>query len=566
MGHPRVESVPAVHVDRNGLVYLAGTFIPPDAPFSDEFNIAYLTRIDPVQRRVDYTTILDGASFNGMTVDALGRPIVVGDTVSQEFPVSPDAPQPQLAGEADGFIVRLAANGTSIQSATLAGGSGADSLSSVALLSNGDVCAAGSTRSPNLPVVRALQPTAPDLGPASRFLDNGWLACWSPGESDWRVVTYLGEASRSPITDMVESPRGGVALCGSQLAPDGYLGAWVAELFPDLSAFRFQTRLGGGFGNSLAHGIAAASAGEICVAGETSDPAFPVTIGVPVADRIRFADRGFVTKLDASGRAIRFARTFGNRGELSGGFSDIAIHPNTGSVWAVGGFLRDFFSPKGRSSDLPLVGFWTRIGEAYLVCVDRNGRSTLFSTHLPFDPLSRTSIQLGLDGRGYLVGAGQSLLFRGLSGLDDTVQGVQLVGFSTSESVGHGTLEVFPRRKLRIRAASLGTGKGQVFVVNHGSDPIDVQANVVFGPFSVDPLNSSFTLGPGKGRTLLVTLSGGEDGSPGGLLTLCSNARSESIKRVWLDGIVGTGEFSKPPSRPLTSNGIVPITLKGGHR
>ena len=77
-------------------------------------------------RRVLFSTYIGGSGIDearGMTIDALGNVYVVGSTTSTNFPtVSPR--QAALAGESDGFLLRISTTGGGLSYSTYFGGDG----------------------------------------------------------------------------------------------------------------------------------------------------------------------------------------------------------------------------------------------------------------------------------------------------------------------------------------------------------------------------------------------------------------------------------------------------------
>ena len=74
-----------------------------------------------------YCTYLGGDDWDvgrAIAVDKLGNAYVVGGTWSANFPTTPEAVQPALAGLRDTFMVKLDPSGTALHYATYLGGAG----------------------------------------------------------------------------------------------------------------------------------------------------------------------------------------------------------------------------------------------------------------------------------------------------------------------------------------------------------------------------------------------------------------------------------------------------------
>src|SRR5712691_4849195 len=83
---------------------LAGTLVAPDA---------FVVKLNPAGQIV-YATYLGGAGADaglGIAVDSAGGAYVVGNTSSQNFPVTAGAVQSRLAGNSDVFVAKLSPDG-----------------------------------------------------------------------------------------------------------------------------------------------------------------------------------------------------------------------------------------------------------------------------------------------------------------------------------------------------------------------------------------------------------------------------------------------------------------------
>ena len=120
---------------------------------------AFVIKIDSSGASVLYSTIFGGSGFDNsyaVAVDASGAAVVAGGTGSADFPAAGGL-QTELRGSDDGFLVKLAPNGTSLVYSTLFGGSDADAINDLALAASGDVYLTGRTQSVDLPIRSAAQ-------------------------------------------------------------------------------------------------------------------------------------------------------------------------------------------------------------------------------------------------------------------------------------------------------------------------------------------------------------------------------------------------------------------------
>jgi len=198
-----------VHTD--GTVYVAGHTNSTDFPvtlgafqtiyggdtgtrlvFSGD---AFVARFLPDGSGLVYSTYIGGsgddhASFNdGMVLNAAGEAIVIGDTTSNDFPVTPSAFQSSLAGGSfDGFVVKISSDGSRMSAGTYIGGTGVEETSGVAVDAIGQVYFSGNTSSNDYPVTS---------GTFQSFHAGGGdavLSILSPDFSALLYSTYIGGA------------------------------------------------------------------------------------------------------------------------------------------------------------------------------------------------------------------------------------------------------------------------------------------------------------------------------------------------------------------------------------
>ncbi|MCP3974806.1 MAG: hypothetical protein GY720_09960 [bacterium] len=119
---------------------------------------AFATRLAPDGSNLIYSTYLGGEGSEGadcVVVGPFGRSWFGGSTHSPDFPTL-NALQGSLAGSTDGYLARLAPDG-SLEFSTYLGGSQYDDILGVAIDSVGAVYVVGRTSSWNFPTVNPLQ-------------------------------------------------------------------------------------------------------------------------------------------------------------------------------------------------------------------------------------------------------------------------------------------------------------------------------------------------------------------------------------------------------------------------
>ena len=189
-----------------------------------------------------YGTFLGGrgndyAEF--LTLDGTGQAVVTGNTLSSDFPTTLGAYDTSNAGD-DVFVLKLAADGSSILCSTFVGGGGMDVGTSVALDPAGRVVVAGLVSSSGFP-------TTPDAFDTS---------------------------------------------------PNGQYDGFVLQLAPDLGSLLYSTFLGGtSWDVEYAASVALDAAGNVVVAGDTLSGNFPTTPGAYDTSYNGSRD-AFIVKLD----------------------------------------------------------------------------------------------------------------------------------------------------------------------------------------------------------------------------------------------------------------------------
>jgi hypothetical protein len=277
----------AVAVDAAGNAYVAswtnsGNFPTKPGSYDTSINGNYdvaVTKISPDGTTLIYSTFIGGAGsdFASDIVLKGGNAIVVGDTDSANFPVTPGAVQGANAGGADGFVTELNAAGTALVASTYVGGSGYDTLRSVALVSGtNQVAVTGWTNSSNYPTTAGAFQTAWPAGlPSSAF-------------------------------------------------------ATVVQ--PGLNAFLFSSYLHGNAQEQYGTGVAVDNLGRVAVVGRTNSATFPTTPGAFQTSVVGESD-AFVTLFAAAGNSLVWSTLYG--GLWTDGAEDVAIDA-AGNVCFVG--------------------------------------------------------------------------------------------------------------------------------------------------------------------------------------------------------------------------------------
>lgn len=199
----------AIAVDANGNAFVVGTTSSGDFPTtagafqrgyaggaSDAFVLAYATN----GQALLFSTLLGshGADEgNGIALDPSDDIFVIGDTDSDQFPVTTDALQPNRVGGVDVVFSVLDPTGSQLLYSTLLGGSGDDFGLAVAADQNSNAYLTGVTSSLDFPVTVGAAQTQYGGGDSDAFFalivpDNSMNASHSRGK------VMRGRAQPSP--------------------------------------------------------------------------------------------------------------------------------------------------------------------------------------------------------------------------------------------------------------------------------------------------------------------------------------------------------------------------------
>jgi len=150
----------------DGTLWIAGATFSYDAPVPGGYHLSYrgggdvyIVHVDPNRgsNGLLYGTFLGGTGqdqANSIALDASGRVVVSGFTLSSDFPVSSGALQPTYGGDTDAFVSILnTANDRDAQLiySTYFGGANGDDVFGMKVDSSGAIYLAGMTMSPGLP-------------------------------------------------------------------------------------------------------------------------------------------------------------------------------------------------------------------------------------------------------------------------------------------------------------------------------------------------------------------------------------------------------------------------------
>ena len=197
----------AIAVDANGLVYFGITtdssqFQTAGAPYSGsliggyDIAIGVMDFTQPGFGALRYSTYFGGSAneeVRKIAFDANGNLLVTGYTMSSDFPVTPDALQPALGGNADAFVAVVNPfNPKFLLYSTYLGGSQGEVAYDVAGDNQGYIYVTGYTLSPDFPVTADAPQNQWNNG-IDVFVTK--FKPGVPGTAALRYSTYLGGAT-----------------------------------------------------------------------------------------------------------------------------------------------------------------------------------------------------------------------------------------------------------------------------------------------------------------------------------------------------------------------------------
>jgi hypothetical protein len=288
-------------------VYAAGFNTSPNFPTTpgaafDEKAIsgAFVARLDLTTLQLLASTSFYANVFAVATAPD-GAIFIGGSTTDSTFPtsgkntqeVSDDAYQTMLQGGADGFIVKLNRDLSTLEASTFLGGEGVDIVSDLAVDGGGNPVAVGITNSAGLPVSEnAFDDTYNLEWEGKHQWVDGFVARLTSDLNDLHASTYLGGGSNDYIRSValdgssviVSGDTASVDFpCGATYGPVDGSDAFVVRLDHSLNKATSCVLFGGGAtGRGSVDTVSAMKVhpqGSIFLAGRTDTDDFPTTPG-----------------------------------------------------------------------------------------------------------------------------------------------------------------------------------------------------------------------------------------------------------------------------------------------
>ncbi|MCC6152958.1 MAG: PKD domain-containing protein [Candidatus Hydrogenedentes bacterium] len=268
---------------------------------------AFVAKVSSDLDEIIWATYLGGSGLElgkAVAIDGSDAVYVTGATASPDFPTTDGAYDTVHASNYDGFITKIASDGTDLVYSTFVGGSLRDRFWDIALTETNEAIVAGFSHSTDL--------VLPPGGYSTKNKGIGdILVCKLNADgSDLTAATLLGGKGDEVSLGMAVDGAGNIWLSGSTNSTKfpltsptyqpkykgGPNDCYVAAFDPSLTSLVFSTYLGGS-GDDLDGHISVDTDGNPLVAGITSSTDFPTTAGTPQPD-YPGAQSIFVAKID----------------------------------------------------------------------------------------------------------------------------------------------------------------------------------------------------------------------------------------------------------------------------
>jgi hypothetical protein len=330
-------------IDAQGNAYVTGTTAGNDFPVTAGAyrpapatgGGAFVSKLGPLGNTLVYSTYVPFASNTRIAVDGAGRAIVCGQA-ADGFATTPGAFQTAIRTQSGGapFALKLDTAGSAALFATILGGSGIDTFKAMELDGSGNIYLAGTTTSPDFPLMTPLQSSL-------QGGTDGFVAKLDATGTALVYSTYLGGTLDDSVNAIAVDQSGNAYLAGVTYSPNfptrnpfqlfkaGFhlvnssLGnAFVAKLSDTGNALVYASYLGGeicypGFCQSsfgapqipgdAAYGIAVDNRGHALVTGVAKTYTFPL-IDSRLGQKQQDSEWSvFVIKVSMSGSALVYS-------------------------------------------------------------------------------------------------------------------------------------------------------------------------------------------------------------------------------------------------------------------
>lgn len=312
----------------------------------------------------------------------LDAAVIAGWTASLDFPTTLGAFDPSFNGGAEGFVSRIAADGTQLVWSTVIGGASDDFVRALAIDALGRATIAGDTASSDFPATAGAHDAT--LGGTL----DGFVARLAADGASLEYATFVGGSAPDAALGVAVDVNGSALAAGrtrgqgfpvtSSAYDSTYNGgafagdAFALRLAPDGSQVEWGTYFGGAQ-NELASRIALAPGGDVVVSGSAYAGGLPIGASAPDAT-FQGASEAFVARFDALGATLRFATYLG--GSEDDEVRALAVRPTGETICAGVTTSADF--PLAAAFDAGFDGASEGFVSEISAAGDQLARSTFF--------------------------------------------------------------------------------------------------------------------------------------------------------------------------------------------
>ena len=333
--------------------------------------------IDPT---LVYGTYFGGSGLGASAVatDSNGN-VYIGGSGSAGLPLAGTPVQPGMAGNADAWVAKFDPTGTTLLYSTWVGGSNWEQVYGLAVDSTNEIVAAGSTESPDFPMVNAAWSTF--SGPP--LSQNAFVFKLTANGSGLVYSTYLSPVLGAAVAVDTsgaayvagDAESNAVATNGAYqtVYAGGMNDAFAAKLSPT-GTLVYLTFIGGS-GYDMSNAIAIDGSGNAYVAGYSDSTS--IGTGLPGAQTTNAGGYdAFVAKVSSDGASVPWLTFFGGSGNET--VSALARDSASGILYLAGSTT---------STDLPKTAGTVQpasngVQQGYVASISADGKSFGFATYL----------------------------------------------------------------------------------------------------------------------------------------------------------------------------------------
>lgn len=345
LGGSSYEGSAQVAVGSGGEVYVSGetsssnfpitpgVFQPEPGGHTPNPWDGFVTKLTPeAGAGLTFSTFIGGSSgdsIQGLAVGADGSVYLAGSTVSNDFPVTPNAVQPALAGDGttyDAFVMRLNSAGTAALFSTYFGGELHDFGWAIALDPQGAAYMTGPTFSAAFPTTPGAFRRSLSNPPNVPWVGDAFVAKFGADDGALVYSTYFGGSNNDEPKSIAVDGQGNAYVVGKSdslefpATPDAFQAGqgdgnnhgFFFKLNASGGAVPYATYIIGA-SDDIVRDVALGRDGEVYLTGTTASPNFPTTPSLRPNDIDVFEHDGFVMKFQfepptfkVSGRATAF--------------------------------------------------------------------------------------------------------------------------------------------------------------------------------------------------------------------------------------------------------------------